>query len=44
MLKTVTLSIITAAAVLLGANAHAAEATGAGSSFFFPLATKWADG
>ena len=44
MLKTLTLSIVTAAAMLLGANAHAGEATGAGSSFFFPLATKWADG
>lgn len=44
MLKTLTLSIITAAAVLLGTNARAGEATGAGSSFFFPLATKWADG
>jgi phosphate transport system substrate-binding protein len=36
--------IIAALATALGSHAYAGEATGAGSSFFFPLATKWADG
>ena len=36
--------ILAALAIALGSNAYASEATGAGSSFFFPLAAKWADG
>jgi phosphate transport system substrate-binding protein len=36
--------IIAALATAIGAQAYAGEATGAGSSFFMPLATKWADG
>ena len=36
--------IIAALATALGSQAYAGEATGAGSSFFMPLASKWADG
>lgn len=44
MLKTLTLSIVTAVATLFGATAYAAEATGAGATFPQPIYAKWADG